>query len=118
MDAFHDYDEDEEYWELYWQNFTETFVSGLVVPKIPIIKDLFEAAKQAIVGEYASSRMDMALFERGGRFGRNLYKMIFEPDSFSWRKLIRSFLDFVSMATGLPLSNLHREIESFVVALE
>lgn len=112
LDAFHDYDEDEEYWELYRQNFIETFVSGLVVPKIPVIKDFFEAAKQALLGEYASSRMDMALFERGGRFGRNLYNLMFTDKDVSWSKIVKSFLDFLSTAMGLPFSNLYREVES------
>jgi hypothetical protein len=114
LDALHDYDEeDEEYLDLYFSNFWETFLSSTFAPKTPILKAVYEAFKGAIEGSVfnSSAGMDVVAFQKLGRLGRNIWR-IFQGKDVSWTALLKSTFDAFSSFSGIPLSNVWREIKS------
>ena len=118
LDAAHDIDdEDDEYWELYLQNFTENYLEGLLMPKVPIINDIISAIIAAFTGGYSSSSLEMTSFERIAKFARNIWRLV-NGKSVDWTKLFKSFFDAFSSASGLPISNAWREIMTIFNIIE
>ena len=113
LDALHQYDEeDEEYFDLYFENFVETMLSSILEPKTPVLKTIYEGIKGAFTGSFSSSSMEVAAFERLGRLARNIYRTVDGKDV-SWTKMLKSTLDAFSAISGIPVSNVWREIKSF-----
>ena len=118
LDAAHDIDdEDDEYWELYLQNFAENYLEGLLMPKVPIINDILSAIIAAFAGGYSSSSLEMTSFERIAKFARNIWRLV-NGKSVDWTKLFKSFFDAFSSASGLPISNVWREIVTIFNIIE
>jgi hypothetical protein len=113
FDALHDYDEeDEEYLDLYFSNFWETFLSSTFAPKTPILKTVYEAFKGAIEGAFGSSAgIDIAFAQKLGRLGRNIVRA-FQGKDVSWTTFVKSIFDAFSSLSGIPLSNVWREVKS------
>ena len=106
-------DEDEEYWELYLKKFAENFLEGLLLPKVPIISDILSAIISAFTGGYSSSSLEMSSFERISRAAKNIWNLVTGKDV-SWTRLVKSIFDAFSTASGLPLSNLWREVITII----
>lgn len=118
LDAAHDIDdEDDEYWELYLQNFAENYLEGLLMPKVPVINDIISAIIAAFTGGYSSSSLEMTSFERIAKFARNIWRLV-NGKSVDWTKLFKSFFDAFSSASGLPISNVWREIVTIFNIIE
>ncbi len=105
-------DEDEEYIDSFIENFLGNIVEELSpLYKLPVIKDILGGFHKGLLKKYYSqSRMDIAVFERVGTAINSVWRTI--AGKYSTTKLVKDILDAVSSFSGLPLSNVLRDVKS------
>jgi hypothetical protein len=105
-------DNDEPYGERYWEEFLANTVQEIVpLNLIPVVKDVWSIALAAIKGDYMqSSRIDMEVYNRIARAVKAVSKM-FEEGEASYSAIYK-ILTALSSLTGLPISNLVRDVQA------
>lgn len=105
-------DEDEEYIDSFVENFLSNIVEELSpLYKLPVIKDILGGFHKGLLKKYYSQpRMDIAVFERVGTAVNSIVRSI--AGEYSIIKTVKDVLDAISSATGLPLSNVLRDVKS------
>lgn len=110
IDAARDDDEEKAYGEKYWEEFLSNVLQEIVpFNLVPIIKDIWSIALATMRGDYYnSSRMDLEVYNRIAKATKAIGKM-FEDGEVSY-SAIHKILSALSSATGLPISNLIRDV--------
>jgi hypothetical protein len=105
-------DEDEEYIDSFVENFLSNIGEELSpLYKIPYVKDILGGFHKGLLKKYYSqSRMDIAVFERVGTAINSVWRAIL--GEYSTIKTVKDILDAVSSFSGLPLSNVLRDVKS------
>lgn len=103
-------EDEEEYPEKYWSEFASNVLQEIVpLNLVPVIKDVWGIALSTIRGDYmSSSRIDLEVYNRLGRAVKAIGKM-FEDGEVSYTN-VHKILSAISSLTGLPISNLIRDI--------
>lgn len=104
-------EDDEEYWERYGKEYLSNFVQEIVpFNLLPYVKEIWSIAWNFIKEDYlvSSSRMDLEVYNRIAKATKAIGKM-FEDGEVSY-SAIHKILSALSSATGLPISNLIRDV--------
>ena len=79
--------------------------------KLPVLKSLSDAVESNFFGGYSyNQNMDIAVIDRALKGIREVGRYISGESSIT--KLVKKILDGLSSATGLPISNVYREIKT------
>ncbi len=110
VDAARDDGEDEEYWQKYGNEFLSNILQEIVpFNLVPILKDIWSIALATMRGDYYnSSRMDLEIYNRIAKATKAIGKM-FENGEVTY-SAIHKILSALSSASGLPISNLLRDV--------
>ena len=113
VDAARDDGEDEEYWQKYGNEFLSNILQEIVpFNLVPILKDIWSIALATMRGDYYnSSRMDLEIYNRIAKATKAIGKM-FENGEVTYAA-IHKILSALSSASGLPISNLIRDVVAF-----
>ena len=103
-------DDEEKYGERYWEEFLANSIQEIVpLNLIPVVKDIWSIALATIKGDYMqSSRMDLEVYHRISRAVKAVGKM-FEDGEVTYSAIYK-ILTALSSMTGLPISNLVRDV--------
>ena len=110
IDAARGADDEEKYGERYWEEFLANSIQEIVpLNLIPVVKDIWSIALATIKGDYMqSSRMDLEVYHRISRAVKAVGKM-FEDGEVTYSAIYK-ILTALSSMTGLPISNLVRDV--------
>lgn len=110
IDAARGADDEEKYGERYWEEFLANSIQEIVpLNLIPVVKDIWSIALATIKGDYMqSSRMDLEVYHRISRAVKAVGKM-FEDGEVAYSAIYK-ILTALSSMTGLPISNLVRDV--------
>ena len=111
VDAARDMGEDdEEYGEKYWNEFLSNALQEIMpFNLVPIVKDIWSIGTSTARGDYmSSSRIDLEVYNRLARAVKTVGKML-ENGEVSYSD-VHKILSAISSLTGLPISNLLREV--------
>ena len=104
MDAVRDDDEEKEFDEAYMEALIENFLSDVnPLGKLPVVKDIVSISQG-----YNPTRMDEQLYF-SAVYAINAWKKLLEGKGSAYKSVYRTLQTF-SQATGIPLSNLFRDV--------
>lgn len=109
LDAGRDDDDYETYLEKFYDAFKKNFAGNInVLNLMPYVQDVVECFQY---GE--ATRPDLQIFVEGIDLGKNIAQMVMKPSNttyFTWHKVAKSSLEVSSNLSGIPMSNIARDV--------